>query len=214
MADYQKPIPEPTPETQHFWDGCKDGKLLLQRCKDTGKVYFPPRPFSPYTGGKDVEVFEASGKAKLFSYVINHRPAKGFENEAPYAIAVVELDSDVVFVEGREFKVQKLQSASFKDQEMVASKRKRPVKSQGAYLKTLPALTRQLFRLGKKVSTMPMGAAERVVAADLRKVPAGVQLNIALDRQSGSPKTWCALPEILLMSPIARETAQKGDALT
>ena len=92
MADYQKPIPEPTPETQHFWDGCKDGKLLLQRCKDTGKVYFPPRPFSPYTGGKDVEVFEASGKAKLFSYVINHRPAKGFENEAPYAIAVVELD--------------------------------------------------------------------------------------------------------------------------
>ena len=92
MADYQKPIPQPTPETQHFWDGCKDGKLLLQRCKDTGKAYFPPRPFSPYTGSKDVEVFEASGKAKLFSYVINHRPAKGFEDEAPYAIAVVELD--------------------------------------------------------------------------------------------------------------------------
>ena len=92
MSDYQKPIPQPTPETQHFWDGCKDGKLLLQRCKDTGKAYFPPRPFSPYTGSKDVEVFEASGKAKLFSYVINHRPAKGFEDEAPYAIAVVELD--------------------------------------------------------------------------------------------------------------------------
>jgi uncharacterized OB-fold protein len=92
MSDYRKPLPQPTPETQHFWDGCRDGKLLLQRCKDTGKAYFPPRPFSPYTGSRDVEVFEASGKAKLFSYVINHRPAKGFEDEAPYAIAVIELE--------------------------------------------------------------------------------------------------------------------------
>ena len=92
MADYQKPIPQPTPETQHFWDGCKNGKLLLQRSKNTGNAYFPPRPFSPYTGSKEVEVFEASGRAKLFSYVINHRPAKGFEKQGPYAIAVVELD--------------------------------------------------------------------------------------------------------------------------
>ena len=83
MADYQKPIPQASPETEHFWAGCKEGKLLLQRCKDTGKAYFPPRPFSPYTGSRDVEVFEASGKAKLFSYVINHRPPKGFEDEAP-----------------------------------------------------------------------------------------------------------------------------------
>ena len=92
MADYQKPIPQASPETEHFWAGCKEGKLLLQRCKDTGKAYFPPRPFSPYTGSREVEVFEASGKAKLFSYVINHRPPKGFEDEAPYAIAVVELE--------------------------------------------------------------------------------------------------------------------------
>jgi uncharacterized OB-fold protein len=27
----------------------------------------------------------------LYSYVINHRPAPGFEAEAPYAIAVVQL---------------------------------------------------------------------------------------------------------------------------
>lgn len=92
MADYQKPIPQASPETEHFWTGCKEGKLLLQRCKDTGKAYFPPRPFSPYTGSREVEVFEASGKAKLFSYVINHRPPKGFEDKTPYAIAVVELE--------------------------------------------------------------------------------------------------------------------------
>lgn len=95
MSDYKRPLPEPTPETQHFWNGCRDGKLLLQRCRDTGKAYFPPRPFSPFTGSRDVEVFEASGKATLFSYVINHRPARGFEDIAPYAIAVVKLEEGV-----------------------------------------------------------------------------------------------------------------------
>jgi uncharacterized OB-fold protein len=95
MTEYKKPLPQPTPETQHFWDGCRAGKLLLQRCRETGKAYFPPRPFSPFTGSRDVEVFEASGKATLYSYVINHRPARGFEEDAPYAIAVVQLPEGV-----------------------------------------------------------------------------------------------------------------------
>ncbi len=93
LSDYQKWIPVPTPETQHFWDGCRDGRLLLQRCGDTGRAYFPPRPFSPYTGSRNVSVFEASGRGTLYSYVINHRPAKGFE--APYAIAIVQLPEGV-----------------------------------------------------------------------------------------------------------------------
>jgi uncharacterized OB-fold protein len=85
-----RPRPEPTPETKHFWEGTKAGKLLLQRCGDTGRAYFPPRPFSPYTGTRNVEVFEASGRATLLSYVIHHRAVPGFK--APYAIAVVELE--------------------------------------------------------------------------------------------------------------------------
>ena len=84
-------LPEPTPETQHFWDGCKAGELLLQRCTECSKSYFPPRPFCPKCGSRKVEVYKATGKAKLWSYVINHRPAApGFT--PPYAIAIVELD--------------------------------------------------------------------------------------------------------------------------
>lgn len=92
MADYKKPIPVPTPETQHYWDGAKAGELRLQRCKDCSKAYFPPRPFCPQCASRAVEVFKASGKGKLYSYIINHRPAPGFEDDGPYAIAVVELD--------------------------------------------------------------------------------------------------------------------------
>jgi hypothetical protein len=45
----------------------------------------------PHCGSFNVEWFTASGDATLYSYVINHRPAPGFEAAAPYAIAVVQL---------------------------------------------------------------------------------------------------------------------------
>jgi len=88
-AKGQRPLPEPTPETRHFWEGTRQGELRLQRCRGCGRPYFPPRPFCPACGSRAVEVFVASGRATLYSYVIHHRPRPGFE--PPYAIAVVEL---------------------------------------------------------------------------------------------------------------------------
>jgi uncharacterized protein len=85
-----RPRPQPTPETLHFWEGTRAGELRLQRCDECSEVYFPPRPFCPACAGRQVSVFAASGRATLYSYVINHRSRPGFE--APYAIAVVELE--------------------------------------------------------------------------------------------------------------------------
>jgi uncharacterized OB-fold protein len=91
MADRSRlPVPKPTPETEHFWQGAKNGQLKLQRCTDCSGVYFPPRPFCPSCASRDVEIFDATGKATLYSYVINHRPHPAFDG--PYSIAVVELE--------------------------------------------------------------------------------------------------------------------------
>jgi uncharacterized protein len=89
MPDPARARPQPTPETQHFWDGTRQGELRLQRCDACGRIYFPPRPFCPACASRSVTVFAASGKAALYSYVIHHRPVPGFT--PPYAIAVVEL---------------------------------------------------------------------------------------------------------------------------
>jgi uncharacterized protein len=86
----QRPLPEPTPETRHFWDGTKAGELRIQGCDDCAHRYFPPRPFCPACGSRSVHVIKATGRATLYSYVIHHRPRAGFE--PPYAIAVVELE--------------------------------------------------------------------------------------------------------------------------
>ena len=90
-----KAIPHPNIETQYYWDKVQEDQLWLQFCKDCSKFYFYPRFFCPTCLGKNVEWRQASGKGKLYTYMINHRPAPGFDAEAPYAIAVVELDEGV-----------------------------------------------------------------------------------------------------------------------
>jgi uncharacterized protein len=93
MLEPGRARPVPTPETQHFWDGAKAGELLIQRCDDCSKPYFPPRPFCPACASRKVSVVKASGKAILDSYVIHHRKVPGFT--PPYAIAVVKLAEGV-----------------------------------------------------------------------------------------------------------------------
>ena len=90
MSEGRRARPQPTPETQHFWDGTRAGEIRLQRCDACKHVYFPPRPFCPACASRNVSVFKASGRATLHSYVIHHRPVPGFT--PPYAIAVVQLE--------------------------------------------------------------------------------------------------------------------------
>ena len=93
MAEAKRARPQPTPETRHYWEGARAGELRLQRCDDCSHTYFPPRPFCPACASRKVSVFRASGRGRLFSYVINHRPPPGFDG--PTAIAVVQLEEGV-----------------------------------------------------------------------------------------------------------------------
>ena len=91
MADAAaRRLPVPTPETANFWEGTRAGELRLQRCGGCGDAYFPPRPFCPGCGSRDVSVFAASGRGTLYSYTIHHRRVPGFT--PPYSIAVVVLE--------------------------------------------------------------------------------------------------------------------------
>ena len=93
MTTYAKFVPRPTPETQAYWDGLRQHRLMLQRCNVCQRAYFYPRPFCPQLDchSRDVDSFQASGTGSLYSFVINARPMPGFEDEVPYIIAVVEL---------------------------------------------------------------------------------------------------------------------------
>ncbi|MBF9033742.1 DNA-binding protein [Rhodobacterales bacterium HKCCE2091] len=87
---YDGALPRPTPETRAFWDGTKAHRLMLPWCEACGQPHFYPRAICPHCLSDRLDWRQASGRATLYSYVINHRPAKGFE--APYVIAAVTLD--------------------------------------------------------------------------------------------------------------------------
>ena len=90
-----KPTPHPNIETQFYWDKVQQDELWIQRCNDCNKPYFYPRFFCPRCMGKNVEWFKTSGRGKLHTYMINHRAPPYFAKEAPYAIAIVELEEGV-----------------------------------------------------------------------------------------------------------------------
>ncbi len=92
VSNRAKSLPQPTPETAPYWEGCKQHELRIQFCTECQKHFFYPRAFCPTCLSDALEWRKVSGKGKLLTYVISARPAPGFENETPYAIAVVELD--------------------------------------------------------------------------------------------------------------------------
>lgn len=87
-----KPVPKPTPDTAPYWEGTARGELRVQRCNACERAYFYPRPYCPHCSSDDVSWITASGRGRLHTYLISHRPAPGFGDQVPYAIAVVELE--------------------------------------------------------------------------------------------------------------------------
>jgi uncharacterized OB-fold protein len=91
-SSYTGPVPKPTPETKPFWAAAKQRQLMLQRCTDCSEFYFYPRPLCPRCLSRNVEWKPVSGRGRLHTFVINHRPPRNFPVQAPYIIGIVELD--------------------------------------------------------------------------------------------------------------------------
>jgi uncharacterized OB-fold protein len=84
--------PISTPDTADYWANVAEGRLVMQRCRQCHLAYFYPRSFCPSCLSADVPWEAMSGRARLYSYVICHRPAPGFEDEVPYILALVDLE--------------------------------------------------------------------------------------------------------------------------
>ena len=91
-----KPKPEPGPETQPYWDGLKQGRLVLQTCGDCGQVRHYPRPLCARCYSFDVAWIEASGRGTIHSWAECHHPFNpGFKAETPYLLVTVDLAEGV-----------------------------------------------------------------------------------------------------------------------
>ncbi len=94
MADFR--LPRVTQDTEPFWTGCKEGKLLLQYCAACGTVRYPPKQMCPVCNSMDSEWRPASGKGTVYSYTVTHQALHpSLANRVPHAVILVELQEGV-----------------------------------------------------------------------------------------------------------------------
>jgi len=86
------PLPDPGPLTQFFWDGCKEHRLLILRCRQCGHYVHYPRPICDRCQSTELGPEQVSGRGTVYSYtVVMQAFHPYFVDRIPYVLAVVEL---------------------------------------------------------------------------------------------------------------------------
>jgi uncharacterized protein len=89
--------PSMTADTQFFWDGLKEHRLLIQRCAACHELRHPPRPMCPACHSFDWDTIEATGRGTVLSFVMPHHPPLPWFDDG-YIVALVALDEGVRLV--------------------------------------------------------------------------------------------------------------------
>jgi uncharacterized OB-fold protein len=93
MFGIEKPLPNPTEDTEAYWEAARNSELVIKTCGACGHMFMPPMPLCPVCWSEDVKWMRASGRGKVFSFIIVHRPQHpAFFPDAPYNVAIVELE--------------------------------------------------------------------------------------------------------------------------
>jgi uncharacterized OB-fold protein/acyl dehydratase len=105
-----RPRPAVTQDTAFWFDGAREGKLLIQRCASCGKLRHPPGPVCPQCTSYDWDTVEASGCGTVYSFVVNHYPqVPAFDYPLPVGLIELEegtrLVADIVGVDAAEVAV-------------------------------------------------------------------------------------------------------------
>ena len=94
---YPKPLPVLDPETRPFWEACRRGRLMLQRCSDCGHIRFPPTRFCARCRSVNCEWIDSKGEGRVFSWIVVRHPVPKdvYAMDVPYVVALVTLEEGV-----------------------------------------------------------------------------------------------------------------------
>jgi len=97
-----KPQPRVTEVNRPFWDSCNDGRLTMQRCRNSecGKTVFYPRVCCPHCHGADLDWVDVGNSGRIMSHTTVHRPHHdGFLAEVPYVFAAIEIAGAILYAQ-------------------------------------------------------------------------------------------------------------------
>lgn len=70
-------------------------RLEASVCKKCGNVHFPPRLVCVKCKGREFETYKLPWEGKIVTYSVIHTPPAPFADDAPYCIAIVEVQEGV-----------------------------------------------------------------------------------------------------------------------
>jgi uncharacterized protein len=94
-----KPQPRITAVSRAYWEGVDAGHLVLQRCLNDAcrHAIFYPRVCCPYCQHARLAWEEAAGSGRILAHTtVDRTHHDGFNDEAPYVFAAVELTEGVL----------------------------------------------------------------------------------------------------------------------
>ena len=91
-----RPVPYPDDASEGFWEACARHELVIQTCASCGHRRFPPRPMCPQCRSLESTGEPASGRGRVWSWVVAHPPVlPSFADRVPFNVAVIDLEEGV-----------------------------------------------------------------------------------------------------------------------
>lgn len=88
--------PRISADTAPFWDGCRQHKLLLQKCGRCGHIRWPAAYLCPQCLSEEADWTPMSGRGTLYSYIVMHKAFHpSIEENVPYIVAEIDLEEGV-----------------------------------------------------------------------------------------------------------------------
>lgn len=79
-----------------FWEGTRQGVLMVQECQETEKKVWPPRFFSPFAPGTELRWVSVPTRGVVYTFNVVYRSFYPYFNDkVPYALVVVDLGEGV-----------------------------------------------------------------------------------------------------------------------
>jgi uncharacterized OB-fold protein len=85
------PVPNPSPASKPYWEGCARGELLYQRCDGCGTIALRPGTVCGHCLSRSLSWARSEGRGLLYSWTVVWRPQRP-SFTVPYAPAIVTLD--------------------------------------------------------------------------------------------------------------------------
>ncbi len=79
-----------------FWEGVKEGRLLIQQCSNCNELRQPPGPMCPHCQSLEWHAKQASGRGAVYSWIVSKHPSEPDSNAR--IVALIDLQEGVRMV--------------------------------------------------------------------------------------------------------------------